>query len=169
MGILNVTPDSFSGDGLVATSATSTATIDPVARAVARAQEMAAEGADLLDVGGESSRPGHATVSADEEIARVVPVIRALREALPAMPLSVDTVKLAVAEAALDAGAHLLNDVWGVADDDTLAQVAAAYDVPLIVMHNRAEARYRTSCPRSSPTCSAPWTARSGRASRGSG
>ncbi len=150
MGILNVTPDSFSGDGLLAAPAATVGIADPgagisdaVARAVARARVMAAEGADLLDVGGESSRPGHATVSADEEIARVVPVIRALRGALPDMPLSVDTIKPAVAEAALDAGAHLLNDVWGVAEDDTLAQVAAAYGVPLIVMHNRAEARYR--------------------------
>ncbi len=143
MGILNVTPDSFSGDGLLATSASAAGIADPVDRAVARAREMAAEGADLLDVGGESSRPGHATVSADEETARVVPVVRALRLALPGMPLSVDTIKPAVAEAALDAGAHLLNNVWGVAEDDGLAQVAAAYGVPLIVMHNRAEARYR--------------------------
>ncbi len=137
MGILNVTPDSFSGDGLLA------AVGDPVTEAVRRAGQMVEEGADLLDVGGESSRPGHAAVDAAVEAARVVPVIRALRVALPDVPLSVDTVKPAVAEAALDAGAHLVNDVWGVAEDDALARVAAERGVPLVVMHNRAEARYR--------------------------
>ena len=136
MGILNVTPDSFSGDGLVAAGG------DPVRAAVALARTMVAEGADLLDVGGESSRPGHATVSVPDEIARVVPVIRALRAALPETPLSIDTTKPAVADAALAAGAHLLNDVWGVAEDAGLARAAAAHGVPLIVMHNRAEARY---------------------------
>ncbi len=137
MGILNVTPDSFSGDGLLAAGA------DPVTEAVRRAGQMVEEGADLLDVGGESSRPGHAAVDEAVEAARVVPVIRALRVALPDVPLSVDTVKPAVAEAALDAGAHLVNDVWGVAEDDALARVAAERGVPLVVMHNRAEARYR--------------------------
>lgn len=136
MGILNVTPDSFSGDGLIAAGG------DPVRAAVALARSMVAEGADLLDVGGESSRPGHAPVSVPDEVARVVPVIRALRAALPETPLSIDTTKPAVADAALAAGAHLLNDVWGVAADAGLARVAAAHGVPLIVMHNRAEARY---------------------------
>ena len=136
MGILNVTPDSFSGDGLIAAGG------DPVRAAVALARSMVAEGADLLDVGGESSRPGHSPVSVQDEVARVVPVIRALRAALPDTPLSIDTTKPAVADAALAAGAHLLNDVWGVAADAALARVAAANGVPLIVMHNRAEARY---------------------------
>jgi dihydropteroate synthase len=136
MGILNLTPDSFSGDGLLAAGG------DPVRAAVALARSMVAGGADLLDVGGESSRPGHAAVSAPDEVARVVPVIRALRAALPETPLSIDTTKPAVADAALAAGAHLLNDVWGVAADAGLARVAAAHGVPLIVMHNRAEARY---------------------------
>ncbi len=136
MGILNVTPDSFSGDGLIAAGG------DPVGAAVTLARSMVAEGADLLDVGGESSRPGHAPVSVPDEVARVVPVIRALRAALPETPLSIDTTKPAVADAALAAGAHLLNDVWGVAADAGLARVAAAHGVPLIVMHNRAEARY---------------------------
>jgi len=135
MGILNVTPDSFSGDGLLPGG-------DPLARAVALGRSMADEGADLLDVGGESSRPGHVEVSAAEEIARAVPVIAALRAALPEMPLSVDTVKPAVAAAALDAGADLVNDVWGVASDDTLLRLAADRGVPIVVMHNRAEARY---------------------------
>jgi dihydropteroate synthase len=141
MGILNVTPDSFSGDGLLA------AVGDPVRAAVVLARSMVAAGADLLDVGGESSRPGHLRVGEAEEIARVVPVVRALREALPATPLSIDTTKPAVAEAALAAGAHLLNDVWGTTPDATLARIAAAHDVPLIVMHNRAEARYVNLLP----------------------
>lgn len=136
MGILNVTPDSFSGDGLAASA-------DPVAAAVARGRAMAEAGADLLDVGGESTRPGHAPVDAAEEARRVVPVIAALREALPDVPLSVDTTKPAVAEAALAAGAHLLNDVWGVRPGAELVAVAAAAGVPVVLMHNRAEPRYR--------------------------
>jgi dihydropteroate synthase len=104
---------------------------------------MAAEGADLLDIGGESTRPGHAPVGLEDEIARVVPVIRAVRAALPDVPISVDTTKPAVAEAALEAGAALVNDVWGVASDDRLMRVAAERRVPIVLMHNRAEARYR--------------------------
>ncbi len=141
MGILNVTPNSFSGDGLLASGG------DPVRAAVTRARAMVAEGADLLDVGGESSRPGHASVSVADEIARVVPVVRALRTALPDVPVSVDTTKPAVADAAIGAGAHLLNDVWGVATDGGLARVAADHAVPLVVMHNRAEARYLNLVP----------------------
>lgn len=137
MGIVNVTPDSFSGDGLLA------AGTDPVTTAVELGRRMAAEGADLLDVGGESTRPGHVLVDADEELARVVPVVAALRAALPGMPLSIDTTKRQVAVAALDAGANLLNDVWAVGPDDGLARIAAERGVPLVVMHNRAEPRYR--------------------------
>jgi dihydropteroate synthase len=137
MGILNVTPDSFSGDGLLAGDGT-----DPVAAAVARATAMAADGADLLDVGGESTRPGHEIVGVEDEIRRVAPVIEALRAALPDLPISVDTTKPAVAEAALDAGADLVNDVWGVAADDALSRLAATRGVPIVLMHNRAEARY---------------------------
>jgi dihydropteroate synthase len=140
MGILNVTPDSFSGDGLLADS-------DPLETALAQARRMVDEGADLLDVGGESSRPGHATVSAEDEIGRVVPVIRAVRAALPATPVSVDTIKPSVAAAAIDAGAALVNDVWGVAADDSLARLAAEREVPIVLMHNRAEARYTTLVP----------------------
>lgn len=141
MGILNVTPDSFSGDGLLAASS-GRGDGDPVGRAVEIGRAMAADGADILDVGGESSRPGHAPVDAAEEARRVVPVIAALHDALPDMPISVDTTKPAVAEAALAAGAHLVNDVWGVAADDAMARVAAGSGVPIVVMHNRAEARY---------------------------
>ncbi len=143
MGILNITPDSFSGDGLLAGSSAD----DPVEAAVAQALQMVAEGADILDVGGESTRPGHAAVSADEERARVLPVIAAVRTALPDTPLSVDTTKPAIAEAALAAGADLINDVWAVGDDDALARLAADHGVPLIVMHNRAEPVYRTFLP----------------------
>jgi dihydropteroate synthase len=143
MGILNVTPDSFSGDGLLA----ATVPGEPVAAALDLATAMADAGADLLDIGGESTRPGHTAVDPTDEIARVVPVIRAVRAALPSMPLSVDTTKPAVAAAALDAGADLLNDVWGVAEDDSLARLAAERQVPIVLMHNRDEARYTTLLP----------------------
>jgi dihydropteroate synthase len=138
MGIVNVTPDSFSGDGLLAGAGGG----DPVNAAVATATRMVAEGADILDVGGESTRPGHAPVSEAEERARVVPVIAAVRAALPTVPISVDTTKPSVAEAAIDAGADLVNDVWGVAEDDALVRLAAGRRVPLVVMHNRREPVY---------------------------
>ncbi len=140
MGIVNVTPDSFSGDGLLQTG-------DPVAAAVAQARRMVADGADILDVGGASSRPGHAPLSAEEETARVAPVVRAVAAALPGVPISVDTTSPSVAAAALDAGAHLLNDVWGVADDLVMARVAAQYGAPIVLMHNRGEPRYRSLLP----------------------
>jgi len=146
MGIVNVTPDSFSGDGLLARDASAAAS-DPRAavteRAVGQARRMAAEGADLLDVGGESTRPGHEQVDAAVEAARVVPVVAAIHAALPDLPIGVDTTKPAVAAAALDSGAALLNDVWGVAPDDALIRLAADRRVPIVLMHNRAEARYR--------------------------
>jgi len=134
MGILNVTPDSFSGDGLLGPNG--------VAAAVAQARAMVEQGADLLDIGGESTRPGHAPVDEDEELRRVIPVVRAVREALPATPLTIDTTKLAVAEAALDAGADAINDVWGVNPEPGLSSLAAARRVPIVLMHNRAEPRY---------------------------
>jgi dihydropteroate synthase len=143
MGILNVTPDSFSGDGLLAGPDAN----DPVEAAVAQARRMVSQGADILDVGGESTRPGHIPVGVDEERARVVPVIAAVRAALPDTPLSVDTTKAVVAEAALAAGADLVNDVWAVGDDEAIARLAADHGVPLIVMHNRAEPVYRTFMP----------------------
>ncbi len=135
MGIVNVTPDSFSGDGLAARP-------DPVEAAVALARRMADEGADLVDVGGESTRPGHAPVTEADELHRVLPVIAAIRAALPDMPISIDTTKPAVADAALAAGANLLNDVWGTANSG-LTSVAAANRVPIVLMHNRAEPHYR--------------------------
>ena len=144
MGILNATPDSFSGDGLLEVG---DAPADPVERAMAQAREMAGEGADLLDIGGESTRPGHNAVDVEEELQRVIPIIRAVRAALPDVPLTIDTTKPAVADAALDAGAHAINDIWGVSADDSLARVAAARGVPIIVMHNRAEAVYDDVVP----------------------
>lgn len=135
MGILNATPDSFSGDGLLRSR-------DHVGVAVEQARRMVEEGADLLDIGGESTRPGHAPVDAAEEIGRVVPVVAAVAKALPNVPLSIDTTKVVVAEAALAAGAHLLNDIWGTGTDPAMAGLAAHAGVPLLVMHNRAEPRY---------------------------
>jgi dihydropteroate synthase len=140
MGIVNVTPDSFSGDGLLVGASGRGAT--PVEAAVVQARGMVADGADILDIGGESTRPGHAAVAEGDEIARVVPVIAAIHAALPDVPISVDTSKPGVAAAALDAGAALLNDIWGVARDDTMARLAATRGVPLVLMHNRAEAQY---------------------------
>jgi dihydropteroate synthase len=136
MGIINVTPDSFSGDGLLTGGA------DPVAAAVAQAQRMADEGADLLDIGGQSTRPGHAQLSVEAEMARAIPVVAAVRRALPDMPLSIDTTSARVAEAALDAGAQLINDVWGTAAEPELLSLAAQRATPLVLMHNRAAARY---------------------------
>jgi len=135
MGILNVTPDSFSGDGLLAAA-------DPAEAALAQARRMVADGADLLDVGGASSRPGHDPIPPASEIARVVPVIRAIAAELPGTAISIDTTSPAVAMAALDAGAHLLNDIWGVGEDPAMVRVAAERGVPIVLMHNRAEARY---------------------------
>ncbi len=133
MGILNVTPDSFS-DGGVHLS---------LEEAVAHACRMAEEGADILDIGGESTRPNHAPVSAQEEMLRVLPVIEALRRVLPYMPLSIDTSKAVVANAAVLAGASLINDVWGFRRDPGIARVAAETGVACCLMHNRAEPVYR--------------------------
>ena len=135
MGILNVTPDSFSGDGLLTGA-------DPVAAAVAQAREMAAEGADLLDLGGESTRPSHAGVDETEELRRVIPALRAVREALPDMPITIDTTKPGVAMAAIQSGADGINDVWGVGEDAALTRLAAETGLPIVLMHNRLEPRY---------------------------
>lgn len=129
MGILNLTPDSFSGDGLLETS-------DSVQAAVAQADAFAKAGADLLDIGGESTRPGAETVGAEQEIARVVPVVAALAERHP-LPISIDTSKASVAAAALDAGAAWVNDVWALRADPLMAPLLAERQVPVILMHNR--------------------------------
>ncbi len=132
MGILNITPDSFSGDGLAAAP-------DFVGSAVLQAGRFLAEGADLLDIGGESTRPGAQTVTSAEEIRRVVPVIRALRQEFPEALLSIDTYKASVAAAALQAGAQIVNDVWGLRADPDLAAVVASSGAPIIIMHNRSQ------------------------------
>lgn len=131
MGILNVTPDSFSDGGKYTTLET----------AVAQAQAMVAAGAKIIDVGGESTRPGHVQISEEEEIARVVPVIEALVKEVAAI-ISIDTYKAAVAEAALKAGAHIINDVWGAKAQPRIADVAQQYNVPIILMHNRDNTNY---------------------------
>jgi dihydropteroate synthase len=143
MGIVNVTPDSFSGDGLLGPGKRGAI----AANAAALARTMADEGADLLDVGGESTRPGHTAVDSDEEIRRVVPVVAAVRRVLPSMPISIDTTKPAVAAAAIDAGADLINDIWGVGEDDSLVRLAAERRVPIVLMHNRSEPRYWALMP----------------------
>lgn len=130
MGILNITPDSFSDGGLFQ---------DPDA-AVARALEIERAGADLIDIGGESTRPGSEGVSADEQLRRVLPVLEKLRGSLN-IPISIDTSKSQVAEAAADAGAEILNDVTGLRVDPQLAEVARRRKLPLILMHMRGEPR----------------------------
>jgi dihydropteroate synthase len=146
MGIVNVTPDSFSGDGLIAAvgstgAAAALVGAALVAASLAQAVRMVEEGADILDVGGESTRPGHAPVDAAEELARIEPVVAAIHARLPGVPISVDTTKPEVARAALDAGASLLNDIWGVGEG-SLGPLAAERRVPIVLMHNRAEALY---------------------------
>lgn len=132
MGILNVTPDSFSDGGKYN---------DPE-RAVRHALQMIADGADLIDLGGESTRPGHQPVSEQEELERVVPVVEALHREAPHIPISVDTYKSRVAREALKAGAHIINDVWGFKADPQMAAVAAEFGCPAILMHNRDNRNY---------------------------
>ena len=133
MGIINVTPDSFSGDGLIRDRWW-------VKRAVEQGRRYAQEGAHILDVGGESTRPGADQVTADVEMERVLPVIEALADETD-LPISIDTYKADVAEAALDAGAHLVNDVWGLRMDPAMAGLCARRNVPVVVMHNRSHPR----------------------------
>lgn len=142
MGIINVTPDSFSGDGVLARDR-----VSPLEAVVEGARRMVADGADLLDIGGESTRPGHRPIPIDEELDRVVPAVRAVRRALPDIPISIDTTKPAVAAAALTEGADLINNVWGVGRDDALPRLAAERRVPLVLMHNRAAPEYRELLP----------------------
>jgi dihydropteroate synthase len=136
MGILNITADSFSGDGLLSDESI-TVPGDSLEIALDQAQRFLAAGADILDVGGESTRPGAQPVSAEEELQRVLPVVRALAAKKDVL-ISIDTYKAQVAQAALQAGAHIVNDVWGLRADPDLAAVAAAYHAPLILMHNRS-------------------------------
>lgn len=133
MGIINVTPDSFSGDGLADS-------VYPVRSALEQADEFLSTGADILDIGGESTRPGAEPVTAQQEINRVLPVIEALSAAFPEAILSVDTYRAATAEAALNAGADWVNDIWGLQADADLAGVCARAGVPVVLMHNRSKA-----------------------------
>lgn len=130
MGILNATPDSFSGDGLLGRE-------DSVRHALAQAEGFLAQGVDILDVGGESTRPGADTVSEAEEIERVIPIIEALRKAFPEVCISVDTYKSEVARRALDLGADWVNDIWGFRADPALAGVTASHNAAAVLMHNR--------------------------------
>ncbi len=136
MGIVNVTPDSFSGDGLHLD-------LDAI---VARARAFEAAGADIIDVGGESTRPGHEPVDEATEMARAIPAVRAIAAAV-SIPISIDTYKAAVAEAALEAGARVVNDVWALAADPRMAELVARAQVPVILMHNQHGTEYRDLIP----------------------
>ncbi|MBM4462590.1 MAG: dihydropteroate synthase [Chloroflexi bacterium] len=129
MGVINVTPDSFSGDGLG----------HDIEAAVAQGKRFAAEGADILDIGGESTRPKSEPVSVDEELMRVIPVIERLASEV-SLPLSIDTYKWEVAKRALSAGARMINDIWGLKHDPRLADLAAEWGVPIILMSNQRDA-----------------------------
>lgn len=133
MGILNLTPDSFSDGG----------EFMDVEAAVHRALEMERDGADVIDIGGESTRPGHIPISAAEELDRILPVIKGLAGKLQ-IPISIDTYKAEVAEQALANGANLINDIWGLKHDRLMAEVIARYKVPVIIMHNREFASYKS-------------------------
>lgn len=131
MGILNVTPDSFSDGGRY----------DRLDDALRHAEEMIAQGADVIDIGGESTRPGHTPISDQEEIDRIAPAVEAVKARFD-VPVSIDTYKAPVAEAALEAGADLVNDIWGFRRDPDMAAVTARYGAACCLMHNRDEAVY---------------------------
>ncbi|WP_153127092.1 dihydropteroate synthase [Peribacillus tepidiphilus] len=132
MGILNVTPDSFSDGGRY----------NNVEAAVSRAKKLVEDGADIIDVGGESTRPGAEKVPLEEELKRVIPIITALSKEV-SVPISIDTYKAEVAKQAIEAGAHIINDVWGAKADPAMAYVAAEKNVPIILMHNRENRDYQ--------------------------
>ena len=132
MGIINLTPDSFSGDGVLVSG-------DPIQQALVQAEEFIRDGADILDLGAESSRPGAQPVTAEEELARLLPVLSEIKaRGLPAL-VSVDTWKAEVAEACLQAGADWINDIWGLRADARLAEVIARYKATVVLMHNRSQ------------------------------
>lgn len=126
MGILNLTPDSFSDGGDF---------ID-IDKALEHAKKMLSEGADIIDIGGESSRPGHTRISAEEEMRRVIPVIRRIKEETDAI-ISLDTIRAEVAEEGIKNGVHIINDIWGLQHDNNVAVIAAKYGTPVIIMHNQ--------------------------------
>jgi dihydropteroate synthase len=133
MGIVNVTPDSFSGDGVLGTA------LNPIEKSLEQAREFLVDGVDMIDIGGESTRPGSKFVDPQEELTRVVPVVKAMANEFPQAVISVDTYKAVVAEAAMNAGAHIINDVWGLAGDPGMAKVAAYSGAWVILMHNRSK------------------------------
>ncbi len=132
MGILNVTPDSFSDGGK----------FNNLDKAIEHAIEMVENGADIIDIGGESTRPGHTPLTLEEELERVLPAIKAISKHVQ-VPISVDTYKAEVAKQAIEAGAHIINDIWGAKADKNMASVAAEYQVPIILMHNRPDQNYQ--------------------------
>lgn len=132
MGILNVTPDSFSDGG----------NYNQIDTALFHVEEMIRDGADIIDIGGESTRPGYVQISVEEEIERVAPVIEQIRNRFD-VPISLDTYKAEVAEAGIKAGADLINDIWGLKGDDRMAEIIAKAGVPCCLMHNRKEAVYQ--------------------------
>jgi dihydropteroate synthase len=127
MGVVNVSPDSFSGDGLA-----------DAEEAVIRAKRLASEGADIIDIGGESTRPASTSLTIDEELRRVIPVVEKLADKI-SVPLSVDTYKLEVARQALNAGANMINDIWGLQKEPRLAELAAQRGIPIALMSNQRE------------------------------
>jgi dihydropteroate synthase len=131
MGVINVSPDSFSGDGLA-----------DAEEAVARAKQLASEGADIIDIGGESTRPSSTPIPINEELRRIIPVVEKLAQEI-SLPLSVDTYKLEVARQALNAGANMINDVWGLQKEPKLAELAAQKGVPIALMSNQRD----SPCP----------------------
>lgn len=131
MGILNLTPDSFSDGGDFLS----------VDKAVEHAKEMLRDGADIIDIGGESSRPGHTRISAEEELRRILPVVKRLREETDAI-ISLDTIRAETAEEGIKNGVHIINDIWGFQEDKRLAAIAAKYGAPVILMHNQHGTEY---------------------------
>lgn len=132
MGILNITPDSFSDGG----------DHNNLEGALKKAKQMVEDGADIIDIGGQSTRPGHTEIPLEEEIARVIPVVKMLRKEMPDAILSVDTYQYEVAKLALEAGAHIINDVWGLQKDERMAGVIAKHGAAVVVMHNKVEWKY---------------------------
>jgi dihydropteroate synthase len=133
MGVLNVTPDSFSDGGMY----------NNIESAVRHAIEMVEQGADIIDIGAESTRPGYTPISSEEELSRLIPVIEAITKAV-AVPLSIDTFKAETARESIKAGAHIINDIWGAKADPNMGKVAAELDVPIILQHNRNSDQYES-------------------------
>lgn len=131
MGILNLTPDSFSDGG----------EFNSIENALRQVEKLIKEGVDIIDIGGESTRPNHTPVTEEEEIRRVIPIIKAIREKYD-IPLSIDTYKGKVAEEAIKVGVNLINDVWGLKKDSYMAKVAGKYNIPCCIMHNREDSNY---------------------------